>query len=122
MYRRLSKMRNRSTKCGLLMAFILFFMEKQMVTFKNAAIACSVYLVSIVAFYGLRGTVSPSAQAHWGSGNVGGAIDLTGSMASLPGGHRRHHTYHAFQEKKEGGSARSGASAAGTEILAEGQG
>ena len=93
-----------------------------MANLKNALIACSVYLVSIVAFYGLRGTVSPSAQAHWGSGNVGGAIDLTKDAPSLPGGHRRHHTYAELQEKMTGGSARSGASAAGTELLAESQG
>ena len=93
-----------------------------MANLKNALIACSVYIVSIIAFYGFRGTVSPSVSANWGSGNVGGAIDLTKDAVSLPGGARRHHTYHAFQEKKEGGSAKSGASAAGTDILAEGQG
>ena len=93
-----------------------------MANLKNALIACTVYIVSIVAFYGLRGTVSASASKHWGSGHVGGAIVVGSDAASLAGGGARHYSYGAFHEKKTGGSVLSGSSGAQTHILAEGRG
>ena len=89
---------------------------------KNALIACTVYIVSIVAFYGLRGTVSESASKHWGTGTTGGPIIIGSDAASLPGGGQRHQSYSAFHERKTGGSVLSGSSGAATELIAEGQG
>ena len=74
-----------------------------MAKLKNALIACSVYVVSIVALYGLRETVSASSSAHWGSGATGrDVIDVMSTAESHAGGLYRHKGYSAFQERKGG--------------------
>ena len=93
-----------------------------MVKLKNALVAATCYVVAILGIYGLRQTVSSKATSHWGAGAIGRDVLSVGSGdASLSGGHTRHYTYGKFQEKKTGGSAGSGASAALTEMVAGGK-
>ena len=81
----------------------LILVEKQMAKLKNALIACSVYVVSIVALYGLRETVSSSASAHWGAGVVGrDVIDVMSGTTSAVGGLDRHENLKPYTEGKGG--------------------
>ena len=80
-----------------------------MANLKNALIACSVYIVSIIAFYGFRQTVSSSASAHWGAGAVG--RDITDVMSDAPsavGGLYRHSGFAPYSEHKGGGAEGGG--------------
>ena len=81
----------------------LILVEKQMAKLKNALIACSVYVVSIVALYGLRETVSASSSSHWGSGATGrNVIDVMSDTKSAAGGLYRHETLKPYVERKGG--------------------
>ena len=84
-----------------------------MANLKNALVAATVYVVSIVALYGLRETISSSTSAHvtrhWGAGLVGRDVhDVMSDAPSLVGGLYRHKAYSPYQEGK--GSARTEAS------------
>ena len=52
-------MRSRSTRCGLLIAFIGFILLLlvKMVMIKNALYACAMYIVSVVGLYGFNASV-----------------------------------------------------------------
>ena len=85
----------------------LILVEKQMAKLKNALIACSVYVVSIVALYGLRETVSSDATGHvsrhWGAGLVGrDVIDVMSDTTSAVGGLYRHENLKPYTEGKGG--------------------
>ena len=72
-----------------------------MVKLKNALIACTVYVVSIVALYGLRETVSGGASSHWGAGHVGReVIDVMSDAKSAAGGLYRHTGFAPYEEHK----------------------
>ena len=78
----------------------LILVEKQMAKLKNALIACTVYVVSVVALYGLRETVSASSSAHWGSGVTGrDVIDVMSDTTSAAGGLGRHDTLAPYAER-----------------------
>ena len=86
-----------------------------MANLKNALVAATVYIVSIVAIYGLRLTVSPGSSAHWGSGAVGhDVIDVMSTAESHAGGLYRHQGYSAFQERKGGSQTGAYSEASGT--------
>ena len=86
-----------------------------MVKLKNALIACTVYVVSIVALYGLRETVSGGASSHWGAGHVGrDVIDVMSDAKSAAGGLYRHKGYSPYQERKGGTQTGAYSEASGT--------
>ena len=86
-----------------------------MANLKNALVAATVYIVSIVAFYGFRLTVSPGSSAHWGAGAVGQDVhEVMSDAPSLAGGLYRHKGYSPYQERKGGTQTGAYSEATGT--------
>ena len=73
-------MRSRSTRCGLLIAFIGFILLLlvKMAVIKNALYACAMYLVSVVGLYGFSASVGgPPNKKYAQVGGQGAGASAT---------------------------------------------